>query len=450
MRSVKVWIGLLLATSAGAQSLTFFDCVGLALENNAALQIAQADAAIVQEQERQAHGARLPGLSVAGNYRRQSDIPRLVIPSITLPMGLELPPIFPGGAKELGSIETYDLQVTVVQPLFTGFGLKNRERAHQASAQAARLQAELAQRDLIFDVARAFVDANKASNFLEITRAGRNRIARHLVDVENYFTQGLARREELLRVEVKCAEADLAVLRAENAVALSRAVLENAVGESLPVYDTLCVTIDSSGAPPDLDTSLMQAQATRLELQTLKFTDRALLYAEAIACSERFPNLAFIGRVGYGKPGLDFINNDWMDYWVVGVSAEWSLWNGGQIRSRVQQARLRRLQAEERIDLVEDRIRLDVTHAWLNLQQAEKGRKLARTALKSAKETLRVIENSYRQGLAHTSDVIDAQAVLTHAEKECSQSEADLFLAQIDFKRATGSDLLPQPAPLDL
>ena len=39
----------------------------------------------------------------------------------------------------------------------------------------------------------------------------------------------------------------------------------------------------------------------------------------------------------YGKPGVDQVSNEWMDYYTAGLSLQWNLWSWGGDRARVEQ-----------------------------------------------------------------------------------------------------------------
>ena len=62
--------------------------------------------------------------------------------------------------------------------------------------------------ELVYRVESAYAALLQAQKGAEIARSARAQIAAHLSDVETMVAQGLARRDERLRVEVKASEAE--------------------------------------------------------------------------------------------------------------------------------------------------------------------------------------------------------------------------------------------------
>jgi outer membrane protein TolC len=48
-----------------------------------------------------------------------------------------------------------------------------------------------------------------------------------------------------------------------------------------------------------------------------------------LAAAQVRPKLSAFGRAGYGRPGLDFISNEWQPYGLGGVRLLWNAWNWG-------------------------------------------------------------------------------------------------------------------------
>ncbi|HQI49648.1 MAG TPA: TolC family protein, partial [bacterium] len=212
---------LLALGGAAAAQQSLPECVHAALSNNPGLKVAESEAGIAAADADQAKAARLPSLDFSGSYRRQSTIPEL---HFDAPLFQQF---FPKGGIKLGSLDNSDLRLTLSQPLFTGFRLSGSRRAAEAMAGAKESELKRQRGELIFRVESAYAALLQAQKGAEIARSAREQIAAHLRDVEVMVEQGLARRDERLRVEVKASEADLALLQAENGVALAAAALEN-------------------------------------------------------------------------------------------------------------------------------------------------------------------------------------------------------------------------------
>jgi outer membrane protein TolC len=307
-----------------------------------------------------------------------------------------------------------------------------------ALEEGKRLEEAQKRNELILKVETAYGMALKAGRILDIAKSGREQVAAHLSDAERFFEQGLVKKDELLRAKVRRTEADLAVLQAENGVALAAVALENAIGEKLAPGSTFEWTPDAAVPDMDLAASLEKARSGRPEVAAVRSARRAAEAGKGLVRGGVFPSIAVFGSLGYGKPGLNFIGKKWMDYWVVGAGAEWNLWSWGKTRSQMHQAELRSAGLSETQRQVEEGVVLEVTQACLRLDEA--GERLGLTAEMEiqARESYRIAENLYAQGQSSHTEFFDAQSECTRARLARAQAEIDLMLARANWRKAVG------------
>jgi len=439
---LRKWLfPILLAAAAvrGQGPVTIEWCVRTALSRNPGLRAAETETRSAREDSRQAWASFLPTLDASGSFKRQSTVPSLEIPPIALPFNGGIPfSIFPPGGMQLGLRDSYDFRMTVSQPLFTGFRLIHRRKMANALEEGKRLEEAQKRNELILKVETAYGMALKAGRILDIAKSGREQVAAHLSDAERFFEQGLVKKDELLRAKVRRTEADLAVLQAENGVALAAVALENAIGEKLAPGSTFEWTPDAAVPDMDLAASLEKARSGRPEVAAVRSARRAAEAGKGLARGGVFPSIAVFGSLGYGKPGLNFIGKKWMDYWVVGAGAEWNLWSWGKTRSQMHQAELRSAGLSETQRQVEEGVVLEVTQACLRLDEA--GERLGLTAEMEiqARESYRIAENLYAQGQSSHTEFFDAQSECTRARLARAQAEIDLMLARANWRKAVG------------
>jgi outer membrane protein TolC len=263
-------------------------------------------------------------------------------------------------------------------------------------------------------------------------------VAAHLSDAERFFEQGLVKKDELLKARVRRTEADLAVLQAENGMALASVALENAIGEKLGPGATFGWTPAAPLPEIDLTTSLEKARSGRPEIAAVRAARRAAEAGKGLARGGAFPSIAVFGSLGYGKPGIDFIGKKWMDYWVFGAGAEWNLWSWGKTSSQMRQAELKSAGLSETLRQIEEGVALEVTQACLRLDEARRRLELTAEMEAQAQESFRVAENLYRQGQSSHTEFFDAQSECTRARLARVQAEIDLMLARGNWRKAVG------------
>ncbi|HEX9975325.1 MAG TPA: TolC family protein, partial [bacterium] len=371
----------------------------------------------------------------------QSVVPELDMSSIKIPFGGQEITPFQGGAFQLGMLDNYDVKLTLSQPIFTGFRLSNRWKVSKAVAATKTEELMKNRSDLIYKVETAYTNVLKAQKFLQIAQSAKQQVQAHLKDVENFVTQGMAKKDERLKVQVKLSESELTVIQAENAIKMTKVALENLIGQKLPSDATLAPMEVNDVLSPEISSSIQMAFSDRAELRSLNYAKEAGRVSIKIAEGGMYPSLAAFGTLGYGKPGLDFIKREWMDYWLVGIGAEWNLWSWGKTKSQVQQAKLKVNAITETERQVRNAIELDVTQACLLLEETNKRLQLTSVMEDQALESYRVTENSYKQGLATHTEFFDAQSELTRAQLQKVQAEIDAALAKANWLRSVGANL---------
>src|SRR4029077_16770465 len=86
---------------------------------------------------------------------------------------------------------------------------------------------------------------------------------------------------------------------------------------------------------PDLSAAVSDARnridalRSRPEYEQFQRTrDRVARQQDLVAAQDR-PQLSAFGRVGYGKPGLNFISDEFEKYALGGVQLQWKAWGWG-------------------------------------------------------------------------------------------------------------------------
>ncbi len=418
--------------------ITLPDLVHQALANNPGLALGQADSLNAAEEVTQARASRLPSLDFSGSYRRQSTVPEIKIAPVTLPFGAGIYSPIPGGAMQMGTLDNFDFRLTVAQPLFTGFRLAQKVAASRANQDGKAADLRRQRCELIGQVEKAYGQVLKTLKYVDIARTSRDQVAAHVRDVKKMVDQGILKREEVLKTDVRLSEAELAIVQAENGLAMSRSVLENLLAKKLPTDAPFSAMPTPDAFDLNKETTLETAWANRAELQTLHSAQQASRSVTRMAKGGRLPNLAAFGSVGYGKPGLDMLKKEWMDYWLVGVGMEWNIWNWGKTRSQIQQTEIKQRALAHTERQLRDAIELDVTQALLQVQEAMQRRDLCVTLTSQAEESFRVAEKQYLQGMATHTEYFDAQSALTRARLGQAQADIDYNLALANLRRAQG------------
>ncbi|MFZ5518859.1 MAG: TolC family protein [Candidatus Zhuqueibacterota bacterium] len=422
-----------------ARVLKLDECVELARKNNPDFKVKEMNINTAESNLKLAKSTRLPQVNLDANYNRVSEavmaeIGGLAFQIPNVPVPLSIPTI----EFQLGSQDNYSLRLGVAQPLFTGFRISNsiRARENQLQAEVHNLRAEL--NNLVYSVKSAYFNLIKAYKLREIAAASLQVVQAHLTDVKNLHDQGMVARNEVLKIEIKVSEVELMINRADHAIELAHLNLLNLVG----LNSSQRIMPDLEGEFPIAETVVQNAAAVaiaeRPELSVLSSSVEAAQHVIDANRGSYFPQLSVIGFYEYGKPSINMFKNEWMDYWAVGLSMKWNLWDWGAKSSNVAIARIQKNQILESLSKAKQYIELDVTRADLAKTDAERNLKIAMKKELQAEENLRLVSDQFRQGMVTNTDFLDAEMKLTQAKIDKVQAVMDHHIAVADLTRALG------------
>lgn len=260
---------------------------------------------------------RLPMLSAEAQAQYQSDVPRI---PIVLPGGVA-PPAPPN--------DTYDARLAANQRLYDAtLGARRALEGAQLAQAQSRLRVSLYQlrqqvNDAFFDVLRVQVQIDELEVAITDLEAQLRVAANRVREGSALPSEANTIRAELLRRRQMRDEGQITRLAALRVLA-----------------DLTGIPADSGHALelPDMSVELMRArgavgyQRARPEYEQFARSREALdRQAEARAAQDK-PRLSAFGRVGYGRPGLNPLNDTFDTYWLAGVQVQWAPWTWGTAR----------------------------------------------------------------------------------------------------------------------
>lgn len=437
-------LGLVLigASSALAQthlSLTVEKAIQLALDNSKSLHASLMRVNYADARSSEMNASRLPLVKVTGAYTRLSDVPPF---NVSLPSSLPAP--FGGSSFTLAPtlVNNYTMRASVEQPLFTGFKLDAAARAAENIARASEQEHAKDKAELTYNVRTAYWTLFKAIEFKKVVDENVEQVKAHLRDVENLMEQGMATKNDLLKVQVQLSEAQLRQIEMKNNVQLAMIGLNNVMG--IPLRTTITIESDiRQGAAKErahLDLLLEQAIGKRPELKAMDFRVKAAEAGVTAAKANWFPQIYLAANYNYNRPNqrIQPLQDRFKDTWDVTLGVQLDVWNWGKTQHQADQAVAQYEEAKDALSQLKDGVTLEITQSYLLLNQAKERISVAAQGAQQAEENYRVTNKRFKEGLAQTSDLLDAEVALLQAKTTYTQALVDLELAEARLERAMG------------
>ena len=128
---------------------------------------------------------------------------------------------------------------------------------------------------------------------------------------------------------------------------------------------------------------------------------------------------------------------------MAGIQLRWKVWDGFLTHGKVQEAIARLEQLVEQLRKVRLGIELEVAQARLNLKQATERVRVSQKAVQQAEESVRLTRVRFAQGLAITTQLINAETALTASRVRLAEAQADRRIAIVALRKALGLPVFP-------
>jgi outer membrane protein TolC len=419
-------IVLLLPLPASAVDLTFHQTLHQALEHSHALKKAAALIDASHSSLDAARAERWPSLSFSGTAQVIDDIPIIQ---------------FPGGVnRELGSKETYQTDVRLTLPLFTGGKISSGVDLARASRE---LQEALAKGDsdrVAFTVWNEYLGLQRADRMVEVAQASLKRAEIISANVTSLYTAGVADSIDLNDTRLALARARLGVTQALNQKRSAEIRTAILVGAD-PVQ-----SINPTSTPTD-PTDTIIADFTHLsdDKSELRASQAAVAAARArvhLTIGDFLPSVSAYGGYAYGKPNGDFFNDSWRDYWLAGANLSWSFNLGGKALSKNKSARYELISAQSDQNREAEQLSRDARLAREQVRLALARCENARTEYQISSDQFRQAQQRHQNGDLSSNRLLDIETSLTAAQSSLSASVSDFWLSIAYWYYATGSNRL--------
>jgi outer membrane protein len=435
--AVVVVLALPLAAVAQRRPLSLEEALAAGIVRSPGLHASRLELEAASARSREIAAGRLPLVKLGGGYTRLSEVPDF---QVTLPISPN--PI----VVSQSYFDNFNLRLGIQQPLFTGFRLQAGEGSARLLEAAAGQDLEKSRAELAFAVKSAYWGLARAREFETVIDENVRQVGEHLKDVRAFFDQGLATRNDVLRTELELSNAEILKIDARNAAEIALTALASLIGLPPGSDVDLTTTVESraSRLPPEAGEGgadpIERALANRPEIKSAELRIKASQMGVKAARSGFFPQVYLSGNYYYLRPNPRILPSldRFKGTWDLGVSVSFDVWNWGQTKLQAEQAEARLGQAREARKALEDQAVLEVTQCRLSLARAGEKVRVAGQAVGQAEENLRVTKERFKQGVALSSDVLDAEMALLRAKLGRTQAEIDRVLAQARLEKALG------------
>ena len=417
------------ATAQTARNITMDEAIQMSLQSSKQLKYSQAKIDEAKAQLQQVRDNRLPDVKASGSYLRVNN------PTIETKIKL-------GGSSTTeskpGTVDqaAYGL-VNATLPLFSGLRIHYGIAASKYLEQAAQLDAQYQQAEVIQNTIAAFSNLYKARKAVALVNENLKQSQQRVTDFSNLEQNGLIPRNDLLKSQLEESNIELSLLDAEDNLRTTYINMDLMLG--LPEGTELAADTNSFQMQNDAGTLAgweQTAMQNRKDIAALNYREKASDANIRATKGEYYPGIALTGGyVALDIPNLITVTNALNG----GIGLQYNLGTLWKTGAKVAQAQAQLRQTQASQGMLEDQVRLQVNQAFEAYLLSQKKIDVYSKAIAQAQENYKITKNKYDNTLATTTDLLDADVAQLQAQLNYSNAKADAIVAYKSLLLATGS-----------
>lgn len=347
--------------------------------------------------------------------------------------------------KEAMSFDVHNVfagAITLTQPVYMGGQIRALNQIAGFGEKIAQAMSNNVAQEIIYTVDEAYwtvVSLKEKKRLAESFVSLTDSLCRN---VKLMLEEGVATKSDLLSVEVRVNEANIALAKVNNGLTLSRMALAQICGLSpdtqMKLSDEDLPTV--SQKPETLTLNLQDVYSRRQDLEIVRQSINLLKSRENLSLSEMLPKIAVIGAYEFSNPNvIDGFKKRFGGGFSVGAMLQVPIWHWGGDYKRYKAAKSNTTAQRLLLEDLEEKVQLQVSQAQFSLDEAEKTFKMASLNMSKADENLYQAQLGFKEGVLTTSDVLAAQTAWLAANSEKIDAEIGIRLANTYLSKVLGT-----------
>ncbi|WP_372947853.1 TolC family protein [Mariniphaga sp.] len=327
MKRILILLLLPAQMALGQQEVTLAECYLRTRENYPNLQQAGIWQEITQLKKDNLKTGYMPQISLNGQATYQSDVTKvdIALPNISIPTV---------------SKDQYKAYAEFRQTIWDSGLTEANAQLEDALLKSHLSELEVELYKLNEQVAQAFFTALLVEKQMEVVSAQQKVLNEKLSSVESAIRNGMA--EKTLALEIKAELLNLEQHKIQLVAAKNAAIQMLSILTGKTMNQNVELVFDEKPVLPG--DNLLRPEQVLFSNQMAQLETQMTLLDKS-----RNPKLFGFGQAGYGKPGLNMLNNEFDTYYLVGVGLSWNVfdWNKTNRQKQVLTLQQEMIQKQE-------------------------------------------------------------------------------------------------------
>jgi outer membrane protein len=421
----------MLKASAQLEKYSLLQLKDFATERNEVVRMQKATVRQAQLAADATSASRLPKLDFTASYNYVSEVGKIdfVVPN------------FFSKSVSFGDGKIYDLSLAASMPLFTGNRLSSAVELQNKNQEIARQTLQGNITEVRNAVAHYFFVAELASKNAAILRQQEQLLVQTLDLRRALFREGQGLAFDTLQLSTRIVQLRVDEANAEAQRRNAILMLMQFTGKTTP-FDI----IPEAGFHSELEMKSPEeltelAYAGRYELKNLETSKQVNELSKQALLAAYYPSLYAMAACKYGRPGVDQIKNDWMNYYTAGLKLEWNLWSWGSDKRQIEKQDIEADRTNLKMQQMQRQIRTQIALLLNDVDVRKKMLASLDEQIRQEQLKLKLVQARLAEGLATITETVDAETSLTTAMLRREQTQIEYTMKYTELAAAVGAEL---------
>ncbi|QHT71271.1 TolC family protein [Rhodocytophaga rosea] len=432
-------------SAGGPETFSIKDAIEYANVHNSNIKIARYDESIALQRVNEIRGSGLPQININGALDDRLKIPVQLIPASGFGGGGDTTTGTGGEYIRLKFGTKYNASLTgevtqqIINPSFW-VGMKAAKQSSIYYKQATQQTTE----QTAYNISNAYYQVIVAQKQLQLLQTNLTSTQKILANTQLQFKNGVAKKVDVSRLQVNANNLQSQLKQAELSLVQVFNTLKFQMGMPIEKQISLSdTTLTFSEEEPVLSENTGNYVENRIEYKLLETNLKLQELDKKNFGSGYFPTLSAYGNYAYQaqRQQFDFFQpaKPWFESSAIGLRLSIPVFDGLQRNARVQQAKIKSLQIEERMNLTKQNINLEVSNSLTQYRNTLQRIESEQQNVQLAQEVYEVTQLEFREGVGTSTDVVEAETSLRQAQNTYITTLLDLYTARLDLERAKGN-----------
>lgn len=438
IKSVRIYLlffAFVLATANGQNKkqiiyLSWKNVVNISLKENLSLKSKAMDYDVQNLETWKSLSPFLPALTYQGIAQKNVELPVFV---------------FMGERFAVGTPYNFQHSLSLSLPIYTGGSRWYNYDIQMNLKKSLKEELEGKEEETVLNSLQAFYGIILADELSKTAYEAVSVAEQNLDQVKKFYGAGTATELDLQRAKAQYSSTLPALESALSNKKLAAQRLKSLL--NIPLTDSLIVTDElykteflNEYSGISLEEFKKLSRENRNDLKALKFQRQAVNDGEKIALGQFTPTIAISASVDQVAP-LDNAKLRWDDYIrskSVTLSVQWPLFEGGRRILDYQIAKIKTDKMDLLMKQTDYAVNLDIEQNYYSYTEASKSLQSLKDALDQYRESLRISNLLYAQGMSSQLDVLNAQLLFTKSKSDYLQGIYSYNISQLALLKSAG------------